>query len=427
MKKNILLLLFSMYAVYGTAQVQINTELKGLINQSFTYYPKVKEVNNTISTAQQKLELTKLNNMPEVTGNASYAYIQPKITIPLGGTDFQFAPVNSVNASINAQYAIIDFGRLKANIEKSKDELQTATHSLSYVKAQLANQVATIYYNIVYLKKAIAIQDSVLKFLNDNKKIVDAKLQNGDALKVDVLNIQAAIDNEQNRKVDLQNNIQKQLNLLNYTTGISLANGTQFDFDLTATNNIDDLIAIAQATNMDFVIMKDKIKEALSDVNIAKLSNKPMVGLQASAGYKNGYIPEVENPRFNYLAGIGITVPIYNGGKTKQQVKLAQNIVKQNELAQETLNNNYKKDIQQALTDIKSNMERIQNTQGQIDEAKYAERLAAARFLNGTGTNLELTNASTNVQRAELTRLQYQYQLCLAKVELARLIGYQYW
>jgi len=427
MKKNILLLLFSMYAVYGTAQVQINTELKGLINQSFTYYPKVKEVNNTISTAQQKLELTKLNNMPEVTGNASYAYIQPKITIPLGGTDFQFAPVNSVNASINAQYAIIDFGRLKANIEKSKDELQTATHSLSYVKAQLANQVATIYYNIVYLKKAIAIQDSVLKFLNDNKKIVDAKLQNGDALKVDVLNIQAAIDNEQNRKVDLQNNIQKQLNLLNYTTGISLANGTQFDFDLTATNNIDDLIAIAQATNMDFVIMKDKIKEALSDVNIAKLSNKPMVGLQASAGYKNGYIPEVENPRFNYLAGIGITVPIYNGGKTKQQVKLAQNIVKQNELAQETLNNNYKKDIQQALTDIKSNMERIQNTQGQIDEAKYAERLAAARFLNGTGTNLELTNASTNVQRAELSRLQYQYQLCLAKVELARLIGYQYW
>jgi outer membrane protein TolC len=427
MKKNILLVLFSMYAVYGTAQVQINNELKNLINQSFIYYPKVKEVINTISTARQKLELTKLNNMPEVTGNASYAYIQPKITIPLGGTEFQFAPVNSVNASINAQYALIDFGRLKANIEKSKDELQTATHNLSYVKAQLANQVANIYYNIVYLKKAIAIQDSVLKFLNDNKKIVDAKLQNGDALKVDVLNIQAAIDNEQNRKVDLQNAIQKQLNLLNYSTGISLANGTQFDFDLTAPNNIDDLIAIAQATNMDFVIMKNKIKEALSDVNIAKLSNKPIVGLQASAGYKNGYIPDVENPLFNYLAGIGITVPIYNGGKTKQQVKLAQNIVKQNELAQETLNNNYKKDIQQALTDIKSNMERIQNTQGQIDEAKYTERLAAARFLTGTGTNLELTKASTNVQRAELTRLQYQYQLCLAKIELARLIGYQYW
>ncbi|MDE3124459.1 MAG: TolC family protein [Bacteroidota bacterium] len=427
MKKYNFLILLTLLSFYSSAQVQVNTELKNLINQSFTYYPKVKEVNNTITIAQQKLELTKLNNMPEITGNASYAYIQPKITIPLGGTDFQFAPVNSVNASVNAQYALFDFGRLKANIEKSKDELQTATHNLTNVKSQLAYQVSTIYYNLVYLKKAIAIQDSVIKFLSDNKKIVIAKLQNGDALKIDVLNIQAAIDNEENRKVDLQNTIQKQLTLLSYTTGISFESGTNFDFDLTATNNIDDLITIAQASNMDFVIMKDKIKEALSDVNIAKLSNKPVVGLQAAAGYKNGYVPEVENPRFNYLAGIGITIPIYNGGKTKQQVKLAQNIVKQNELAQETLNNNYKKDIQQALTDIKSNMERIKNTNGQIEEAKYAEQLAASRFINGTGTNLELTNASTNVQRAALTRLQYEYQLCLAKVELARLIGYQYW
>jgi outer membrane protein TolC len=427
MKKYNFLILLTLISFYSSAQVQVNTELKNLINQSFTYYPKVKEVNNTITIAQQKLELTKLNNMPEITGNASYAYIQPKITIPLGGTDFQFAPVNSVNASVNAQYALFDFGRLKANIEKSKDELQTATHNLTNVKSQLAYQVSTIYYNLVYLKKAIAIQDSVIKFLSDNKKIVIAKLQNGDALKIDVLNIQAAIDNEENRKVDLQNTIQKQLTLLSYTTGISFESGTNFDFDLTATNNIDDLITIAQASNMDFVIMKDKIKEALSDVNIAKLSNKPVVGLQAAAGYKNGYVPEVENPRFNYLAGIGITIPIYNGGKTKQQVKLAQNIVKQNELAQETLNNNYKKDIQQALTDIKSNMERIKNTNGQIEEAKYAEQLAASRFINGTGTNLELTNASTNVQRAALTRLQYEYQLCLAKVELARLIGYQYW
>ena len=87
----------------------------------------------------------------------------------------------------------------------------------------------------------------------------------------------------------------------------------------------------------------------------------------------------------------------------------------------ETLNSNYKKDIDQALTDIYSNLERIKNTEGQVELAKAAQILAASRFKNGVGTNLEITNASTNVQRAELTRLQYQYQLCLAKVEIARL------
>ena len=131
--------------------------------------------------------------------------------------------------------------------------------------------------------------------------------------------------------------------------------------------------------------------------------------------------------RFNYMAGVGFSVPIYNGGKNKQQQKLQENIIKQNEMAVESLSSNYKKDIAQAMTDVATNLERIRNTQGQIEQAKAAQVLASNRFNNGVGTNLEITNASTNVQRAELTKLQYEYQLCLAKVELSRLMGYQYW
>ena len=127
------------------------------------------------------------------------------------------------------------------------------------------------------------------------------------------------------------------------------------------------------------------------------------------------------------MAGVGFSVPIYNGGKNKQQQKLQENIIKQNEMAVESLSSNYKKDIAQAMTDVATNLERIRNTQGQIEQAKAAQVLASNRFNNGVGTNLEITNASTNVQRAELTKLQYEYQLCLAKVELSRLMGYQYW
>ncbi|OYX95758.1 MAG: hypothetical protein B7Y76_09430 [Sphingobacteriia bacterium 35-40-5] len=102
-------------------------------------------------------------------------------------------------------------------------------------------------------------------------------------------------------------------------------------------------------------------------------------------------------------------------------------MVQQQELALQSLNAGYKKDIAQALTDIQTNLERVANTQSQIDQTKYAQQLAAIRFKNGVGTNLELTNASTNVQRAELSRLQYQYQLCLSRLELAKLMGYDYW
>lgn len=426
MKKNSILFALLLSTTITMAQVKVNTELKSLITQSFSYFPKVKEVENTVRLAQDKIELTQLNKLPDVTGDASYNFVEPKIVVPLGGTDFQFAPVHNISGAVNASYSLFDFGRLKANIERTKDDLAYAKHNVENVKSQLAFQVATVYYNIVYLQKAIIIQNDVLHFLNENKQIVESKLKNGDALKIDLLNIQSNMDAEENRKVDLQNLLQKQLNLLAYTTGLKESKGTDFDFEIALSDAATGL-STAEALNVDFLLAKDKIKQAQSDLNITKLNDKPFIGLHAGAGLKNGYVPDVSTVKFNYAAGVSFSVPIYTGGKTKQQIKLQENMVKQNELATQSLSSNYKKDIDQALTDVKTNYERIGNTVGQIEDAKYAQQLAASRFKNGVGTNLELTNASTNVQRAELTKLQYEFQLCLAKLEYAKLIGVQYW
>lgn len=408
------------------AQVTVNPELKNLIGQSFGYFPKVKEIQNTVITAEEKVNLTQLNRFPELTGNAQYAFVEPKIVLPLNGQNFQFAPVNNLSGSLNASYALFDFGRLHANVDRSKDDLQYAKHNVEYVKSQLAFQVATIYYNIVYLQKAISIQDSVLSFLNDNKVIIESQLKNGTALRIDLLNIQASIDNEENHKIDLKNALQKQINLLDYSTGSKQSSGKAFDFDVTLTD-AGNALGLAQTNNFDFLLAKDKIKQAESDLAIVKLADKPTVGVQAAAGIKNGYVPYVNDLRFNYMAGVSLSIPIYNGGKNKQQQKLQQNIIKQNQMAVETLSSTYKKDIEQALTDVASNLERIKNTAGQIESAKAAQILAMNRLKSGTATNLEITNASTNVQRAALTKLQYEFQLCLAKLELTRLMGYQYW
>jgi outer membrane protein len=427
MKKIIIAAFILFTAVSSNAQVSVNNELKGMVNQSFGYFPRVKEIENTVVTAQEKVNLTELNRFPDVTADASYAYVRPKIEIPLNGDNFQFAPVHNIGGAFNATYPLFDFGRLQANVQRSKDDLQYARHNVDYVKSQLAYQVAAIYYSIVYLQRAVTIQDSVLGSLNENKRIVLSQLQNGTALKIDELNIQASIDNEQNRKVDLQNSLQKQLNLLEYTTGIKQSsNGTRFDFDINLTD-VNSALGVAETNNLDFVLAKDRIKQAESDLAVTKLAEKPTVGLKAAAGIKNGYVPYIADMRFNYMAGVSFSVPIYNGGKNKQQQKLQQTIIKQNEMAVETLSNTYKKDIEQALTDIASNLSRIKNTGGQIEQAQTAQQLATNRLKGGTGTNLEITNASANVQRAAMTKLQYEYQLCLAKLELTRLMGYQYW
>jgi outer membrane protein TolC len=428
MKKYLVTSALLIASLIANAQVSVNNELKGIINQSFTYYPNVKEAENLITIAEKRLDVAK-TNLPTVDLNGSYEYVQPKITLPLEvnneKVNFQFAPVNNYNANVSAQYLLFDFGRLKANVDRSKTDLKYATDNVTNVQTQLASQVSSIYYNIIYFRKAVTIEDSILSYLNNNKKVAADRLKNGDAIKLDVLNLQSQIDIEVNLREDLLNNLQKQITLLQYTTGNSQVSGNAFDFNLPILT-LQDAFATASVSAPDFLLAQDRVQQAKADLNIVRQTDKPSIALNGSTGLKNGYVPDVTEMRFNVAAGVGLKVPLYNG-KTKKQIEVAEAQIKQNQLAQETLNNEYQKNIQQELTDIQTTAEKLKNTQSQIENATSAVQIASSRYLNGIGLNTDVTDAATNLQRVLLTNLRYQYQLAQSKVEYARLTGFKYW
>ncbi len=413
-----------------TAQVRTSKNLQQLIGASFAYFPKLKEAVNTEAIAADKIVLTDLNKNPFVQAQVGYSYLAPvsKATLPINGTNqtVKFMPDHNYNAGFNASYVVADFGRLKANIERAKLDLEYAKDNTTLLKNQLAAQVANIYYSRVYLTKAIAIQDSVIAFLEANKKVTENKFIEGEALKIDLLNIQASIDNEENKKIDLLNSLEKQNNLLEYATGTIAPTGNQFDFNISTNYTLSSL----DSSNFllpEFKIAADKINQAKQDLAITKLIDKPTVGLSSALGFRNGYLPSLYEFQLNGVAAINFTVPIYTGGKTKQQIKINQRQITQQELALSSLANTYKRDIAQAVSDINSSSSRLKNTSSQIMQAAYAQNLAAVRYKNGVGTHLELINASTNLQRAAFTALQYEYQLCLANIEYAKLLGLIYW
>lgn len=429
MKKYIFII--TLLACILNVNAQQNTELQQLINESFTFNPKLKEIQQNELIAQQKIVVTKSNQMPNVSGLVSYNYIDPvgQATFPVGPgvtRNLQFQPNNNFNANITANYILLDFGRLKSAVEKSKEDLNLSKQNTEYNKQILASQVAGIYYYIVYLKKAVSIQDSVINYYKQNKAIIQSKLNNGDALKVDLYNIEASIDNEQNRKVDLQNLLQKQLNLLEFTTGKSTVQLSQFDFVM-KNGSVDDYIKLAENQNSEYALVKTRITQAQLDVKYNKRQLTPTLNATASAGFRNGYQPDIFENRFNYLAGLSLNVPIYTGGKNKSQIEVAQQMLKQTEYSMQSLNNLYRKDIKQAITDVESNNERLKNAESQIKSATEVLNLTQSRYRNGVATYLDITYAANGIQRAALNKLQFEYQLCMAKIELAKLTGEKYW
>jgi outer membrane protein TolC len=422
--KKIVLCMVVLVSTYTSSKAQslINGELKNLLNQSLQYFPKVKEVQQSVQLAEDKLTLTELNKYPDITMDASYAYVQPKIEVAFGEKTFQFAPVHNVSGALNGTYTLFDFGRLASNIQKAKLELQTSKHVAEQLKHSLFFQISQLYYQIIYAKKAIEIQNQVLQLLTENKTIIETQLKNGNAIQLDLLTIQSKIDNELNRKIDLETNLKKLLNLLNYATGVATISETQLSISLKNYTS-DEAMQMALIHNPSIAIAKDKVNVTKADVAITKLNERPYVGMKASVGSRNGYLPQINDPRFNYNAGIGFSVPLFNGGKIKQQIKIQERSLALSETNVVAQIHDFEKDIQAALIDIQSNQARIKNAGTQIEQAALAQKLSVSKLKNGTATPIEITSTNADYQRAMLNQLQYQYQLCNAQLELIKLMG----
>ena len=294
--KKIVVGIVLLVSIYNSTKAQsiINGELKNLLNQSLQYFPKVKEVQQSVQLAEDKLTLTELNKYPDITLDASYAYVQPKIEVAFGEKTFQFAPVHNVSGALNGTYTLIDFGRLASAIQKAKLELQTSKHIAEQLKHSLFFQISQLYYQIIYAKKAIEIQNQVIQLLTENKTIIESQLKNGNAIQLDLLTIQSKLDNELNKKIEVETNLQKLLNLLNYATGINTIKESQLSLSL-KNYNAEEAMQMALLHNPTIAIAKDKVNVSKAEVAITKLNELPFIGMKASVGSRNGYLPQIND------------------------------------------------------------------------------------------------------------------------------------
>lgn len=431
-KKSFALLVLNACAFFATAQ---QDDLKSLVNTALEYYPKLKAQQAMVDISKTRIDISKSYNLPNVSGVVSYNRIDPVSEEPVsngqGGTNtLKFMPNNNYNAMVSVYYPVLDFGKTKTSIEKASEEYQLANTGLDNSKFNLAYQIANIYYAILYLNKSLLVKDAEIKLLNDNIKIIESKIKYGDALDFDLLNTQVKLTNAENQKSDLQNNRDKQIDMLNSLTGTNnsaLKNATnEFSFD---TNFLagDSLLQVAYENNYDVKLSEQKLKVSATDMKLNSKNNNPVLALSAAAGLKNGYLPDLNVITPNSLIGASLNIPIFSGNRNDNLYKISKI---NNQASQYDLDDSkiiVQRNLQQTLSDIENNLQKYRNADTQIRQANRAVELGNTQYKNGVITNLDLLNSQTNLMLAQLNKLLYEYQLSVSQLEMKRLTGQRFW
>lgn len=405
--------------------------LKDAISLTLKNYPLIKQAEQNIDVVNAKIKEQESFDYPVVSADVSYTRIGPipSIVLPGAGT-FELAPANNYDAHINVFHNIYDFGKKDAQLSLAQSYKNSVLDNIDLVKTNLAYATVQTYYAILFLEKSLDVNDTDVSTLNEHINITNKKIESGTATDYDLLSTKVRLADYQGNKITLQNQLKNQIIVLQHLTGLSEKNNIAVigNFSLLTTNiNTDSLINIAYQQRPEVKLALDEENTAHLKQSLVSRGDLPDVNINLIYGLKNGYEPNLDATRGNWAASVGVSVPIFNGFRTRIKEEGAKAVLS---VAQtNTLNVKQKiaAEIQQTVENIRANLKQIKTAELKISFAEQALQKAKAQYASGVGTNLDLLDAETRLADANFLYLRETYQNILNTYELKKAVGDILW
>jgi outer membrane protein TolC len=401
--------------------------LEAVIKKVISTYPSVKVAEEAIRNADSRIELAKTAYNPVIDLTASFSNLAPvtKLSFPGFGT-FQLYPGSNYAASINFQQLIYDFGRTHQNIELENENKAIGEQSLEQVKQKLSLYTINSFYTILFLQAAIKIKDEQLSTLNEHLEYIEKVMATGSATEYQVLTTKVKISSVESQEVDLIAALTTQQAILNSLLGVDQSNKPVVRYELSAeppSVQSDSVLTFA-FKNRDEVLINEK-RATLAELKyeMTKLQNKPLLSLQASGGAKNGYIPSLYKITPNYVIGLGLRVPIFDGMKNKYNITQAQSAITSLSYESEYTKRNISNEVYEAEALMFAASKKVNQFELQLKQALKAYSLAETSFKSGVITNLDLLDANTSVSETNLMLLKAKIDYTASIYKLKASLG----
>ncbi len=393
------------------------------------------ENNLDIKIARNNFESSIINNhisiaggLPEVTAGANNNRTLTNLTQEISnGTKIQRNNVanNSIAANITGTYLL--YNGMRVQFTKARlDALQKQNDVL--INVQVQNVIADVmvkYYDIVRQQGYIKTIKEALAVTLQRKRIIEIKQSVGLANNAD--RYQVMLDSTANIQDLLsQQNIldQSKADLMNLLVRKPDSSYTISDTIIVDTTiNID---TIKQRLQLNPTILSAGEQIKINELIVKEIGAQRYPSVMLNGGYsfnrnKNGAGLTLLNQTTGPFVGVGINVPIFNGGIVKRQQQVANiNTINAKNTTEQLLNT--------LLAGVVKTYQSYKNSLQQIKTERENNIIAAAlldlvykRYELGVGTIIDLRTAQQSYVEAGFRLVNLSYAAKVAEVELKRL------
>ena len=242
---------------------------------------------------------------------------------------------------------------------------------------------------------------------------------------IDTLRAQVEYQTRQQRLIVAKNDFAKQK--LTVARVIGLPIGQEFNlvekepYQPLTPMPIDVALQRAYTYRADLLAAQQKVRSAEFFRRAATAEHLPSLGIGGSYGDTSVTPGEIEN---TYQIAATLKIPIFQGNRSRADALQAEATLRQDKQNLENLRGQIDYEVRTALLDLQSASDQVQVAQSSVDLANQTLTQARDRFAAGVTDNLEVVQAQESVASANESYIASLYAHNVAKVELARAIGY---
>lgn len=384
---------------------------------------------DNLLTAQGKRweELTHL--LPNVTAQVTQSAAQ----IDLAALGFRFnfpgvpnvvGPIGTFNARAYVSAPIFDWHAIERERGASANEA-AARHNYKDARELVVLATGNEYLLTI---SASARVDAVQAQLETAQALyTKARDQQtaGVVPAIDALRAQVEFQTRQQQLIVTRNDYAKQKLLLARTIG--LPPGQEFNltdkvpYEPLAAMTVEQALQRAYTSRPDYLAAVQQVRGAEQFRRAATAEHLPSVELSGDYGASG---VNIGNSHGVFDAGATLIIPIFAGGRAHADGLQAEAELRQSRQQLENLRGQIDYDIRSALLDLNAAADQVTVARQSLDLANQTLDQARDRFTAGVADNLEVIQAQETVATANENYINGLYAHNVAKLSLARAIGF---
>ncbi|MCD4784666.1 MAG: efflux transporter outer membrane subunit [Candidatus Eremiobacteraeota bacterium] len=402
--------------------------LKDLIQTAIKQNYDVRLAVERIQEARANVGIYRSSQFPQVTGTANYK--TEKISSAESTQVLSELPdsMHSFSASLQAVFELDFWGRLRKSTEAAKYQLLATEEAKNTVLMTLVGEVTSSYFYLLELDMEKEICEKTLKSREESLKLVKTREKGGVATMLDVDQSQGLVYSAQKAKTGTEQLIAQQENYINFLLGRNPQ--TVLRGKKTLVQQIKEpplppgLPSSLLESRPDIRMAEQQLIASNIEIGVARAAYFPQVTLTGARGVRSKDLTDLfTNPGNTWIFQPQITVPIFNGGRIRSQVKVAESQKRQAIIQYEKTVQNAFREVSDALIGYSRKREFRVQSEALTATLKDQSRLSNLRYEAGVTSYLEVLDTERQYFESELELSKARLDELLYVIKLYKALG----